>query len=96
MKKILLFTILLSGFLIAQQINHTWGYTTAGVAYNQTGSANTDSISTIDIVFDLQDYYWLDYYPLDITSADTIDLSSGGDSTAAALIWKMQRIHRNI
>jgi hypothetical protein len=79
MKKILLFTILLSGFLIAQQINHTWGYTTAGVAYNQTGSANTDSIDTIDIVFDLQDYYYLDWYPLTVN--DILTISGDGPDT---------------
>lgn len=64
MKKVILliFTFVLIAF--GQQINHTWGYTTAGASWYQTGAQDQDSSSTISIVFDMQDYYPLDYSPL--------------------------------
>ena len=56
--------------VISQQINHTWGYTTAGAEWNQSGSQNLDSISTVSIVLDLQDYYALDFNP--VASDDSV------------------------
>ena len=67
MKKILMFVLLLFLIVQAQQLNHTWGYTTAGVAFTQIGSQNVDSIGTVTIVFDMQDYYPLDY---NVTASD--------------------------
>lgn len=64
MKKIILILLLFAGFAISQQINYTWGYETDGDAYVQTGKQNMDSTETLSIVFDMQDYYPLDFNPL--------------------------------
>ena len=42
----------------AQQINYSYGQTTAGAWYNEQGKQDADSSTTISIVFDLQDYYF--------------------------------------
>ena len=62
--KILIFILLLVSFCFSQQTNHTWGYTTAGVEYTEAGIVDIDSITTTSIVFDLQDWYPLDFSPL--------------------------------
>ena len=62
--KLITIVLLLVCLANAQQINHTWGYTTAGVAYTQTGAVDVDSAATTSIVFDMQDYYPLDFNPL--------------------------------
>lgn len=81
----ILIVLILSTFLIAQQINYTWGYETDGTAYTQSGTTDTDSSSTLDVVFDMQDYYWLDWYPAIVT--DTVDISADGDSVQAASVY---------
>ena len=64
MRNIILFILLFTIPLFSQVINYSWGETTAGVAYNQIGSQDADSATTISIVFDMQDYYPLDFSPL--------------------------------
>lgn len=73
MKK-LIFLLLFPLLVFSQQVNHTWGYTTAGTAYTQTGSINIDSTSTTSIVFDMQDYAYVDYNP--IASDDSVIIGS--------------------
>ena len=72
MKKLIILILLFPLVLFSQQINHTWGYTTAGVAYTQSGIADIDSITTTTIVFDLQDWYPLDFNP--VASDDSVIL----------------------
>lgn len=78
MNKIILFIVVFVVAVLGQQINHTWGYTTAGASYYQTGVADLDSLGTIDIVFDMQDYYPYDYNPLALgdSSDDVINNSN--------------------
>jgi len=78
MKKIFILMLLFPLILLGQQLNHTWGYTTAGVAYTQVGSADADSGDVISIVFDLQDWYPLDWNPL------VLDVQASSDSSEAA------------
>ena len=67
MKKIFLFLFLIIPLItFSQQINYTWGQTVAGVNYTQIGVQDCDS-ARIKIVFDMQDYYYLDYNPLFVT-----------------------------
>lgn len=84
MKRIISFLLLMTFFVVGQQINHSWGYTTAGVAYTQSGSANADSTDEIVIVFDLQDWYLSDWNPPIYTNA--ADFGVGGDSTLASTV----------
>ena len=51
-------------------MNYTWGYTTAGVAYTEGGLSNVDSSTTTNIVFDMQDYMYVDYNP--VASDDSV------------------------
>ena len=69
---LILALFLLSTSLFAQQINYTWGQSAAGVALTQTGFTNVDSIGTITIVYDMQDYYPLDYFPAIYDSATAL------------------------
>ena len=84
MKQILIFILILSAFVFGQQINRTWGYTTAGIAYTQTGSVNADSTTEVSIVFDLQDWYSIDWNPPVYTT--TFDIGVSGDSTLAQTV----------
>ena len=70
MKKLFILFMLFPFILFSQQLNHTWGSTTAGAAYTKTGSINIDSSSTTSIVFDLQDWYPLDMLP--VASDDSV------------------------
>lgn len=78
--KILIFIILFTSLLFSQQINYTWGYTTSGTAYNQTGYPDADSSTTISIIFDMQDYFWQDWRPFEVTGTGTITGFSASDS----------------
>lgn len=89
--KTILLILFLSLFALSQQINYTWGTNTSGTAYTQTGQGSLDSSSTVSIVFDMQDYYWLDYYPLVVS--DTSDISTGGDSVQAAAVYDNSNRH---
>lgn len=64
MNKIIVILLAMTMCAFAQQINYTWGYNTSGTAYTQTGYQDADSSTTINIVFDMQDYYPLDFTPL--------------------------------
>jgi hypothetical protein len=70
MKMIILFLLIFTVPLFAQQMTWTWGETTNGVAYTQTGTGSLDSSSTTDIVFDMQDWYPLDLNP--VASDDSV------------------------
>lgn len=71
MKKIIfLFLFVSIGF--CQQINYTWGQKTDGSWWNQTGSVNTDSTDEITIIFDFQDYWYLDFVKADWDSVTSI------------------------
>lgn len=70
MKRLILLFLLIPLLCFSQQVNHTWGYTTAGVAYNQSGVSDVDSITTTNIIFDLQDWYPMDYLP--VASDDSV------------------------
>jgi hypothetical protein len=63
MKKLLFLFLIFPILAFSQQINYTWGQTTAGVAYNQEGVQYCDS-ARIQIIFDMQDYYPIDFSPL--------------------------------
>ena len=63
-KLILILLFILPLVLFGQQINHTWGYETDGTAYTETGSVNVDSAASVTTIFDMQDYFYLDYNPL--------------------------------
>ena len=76
MKRIILFLMILILPLFAQQTNHTWGYTTAGAAYTQGGSIDVDSAATTNIVLDLQDYYFMDFFPVAIYDSNVVVLNS--------------------
>ena len=69
---LILTLFLLSTSLFAQQINYTWGQSAAGATLTQTGFVNVDSISTITVVFDMQDYYFVDLFPAIYDSATAL------------------------
>lgn len=85
MKKII-FIFLLALACYGQQTNYTWGYNASGTAWNQGGSANLDSNGTITIVLDMQDYYFDDWYPLEVNDIYTFS-GSGSDSTGGDSSW---------
>ena len=74
-KLILLILILAVSVLYAQQVNYTWGQNAAGTAYVQTGSQDADSSSTINLVFDMQDFYLNDPMPM-FSDDSVVTLSS--------------------
>jgi hypothetical protein len=78
MNKYFFLLLLLPILVFGQQLNHSWGYTTAGVAYTQTGYPDADSTTTINIIFDLQDWYPLDWNPL------VLDVQAALDSSETA------------
>jgi|GEM_PF-1954798 len=81
MKKLLIMFVLLLFIAVqAQQINYTWGYSAAGTAYTQTGSADLDSNGTVTIVFDMQDYYYMDWHPLTVNEIYTF-MGTGYDDS---------------
>jgi len=71
--------------LFSQQTNYTYGQKTDGTWYTETGSADASASSTIEIVYDLQDYYFKDIYPLAQTLA--MDIGDSGDSTLATSVY---------
>lgn len=76
MKNLIIIILLIIPFtLFGQQWNHTWGYTTAGVAYTQTGYQGADSSTSIDIIIDLQDLYPMDWNPLVLENQPSLDSS---------------------
>lgn len=83
MKK-LLFILFFPVLLFSQQINYTWGRTTAGVAYNQEGVQYCDS-ARIQIVFDMQDYYPLDFNPL--VTDDSVLYAQGSNLSFVGTLW---------
>jgi len=87
MKTLILF-LLLPMVLFAQQLSHTWGQTTAGVAYTQTGYADADSATTINIVFDMQDYYFTDFLP--VASDDSVIILNSTRLNYGTFWWKIE------
>jgi len=61
MKKLILFLFIIVSILGAQQINHDFGMNASGVSYTSSGDADVDSTETLSIVFDLQDYYFVNW-----------------------------------
>lgn len=84
MKYLFILIFLLPFLIFGQVINHTWGYTTAGVAYTQTGTGTIDSIATTNIVFDLQDYSYLDWNPL---ALDSVTALYNSDALFIGTFW---------
>ena len=80
---ILLFTIF-PILLFSQQINYDWGYNTSGTAYNQSGVADLDSNGTITIIYDLQDYYFMDWNPL---ALDSVTVLYNSDALFLGTFW---------
>lgn len=83
-----LFILFLSIGLYAQQINYTWGVKTPSGddwAGNAITYIDTTTGTTNDFVFDLNDFYWLDAFPVETNA--TGDFGSGGDSTLAAALY---------
>lgn len=85
--KIVFISLILCMVIYAQhQINYSYGQQTDGTWYTESGYQNADSSTTIEIVFDLQDYMFVDFKPLVVTSSDTINLAAGGDSVQAGVV----------
>jgi hypothetical protein len=87
MKKILFIFVALILMLnsgLGQQINYTHGQTTAGVAYTRTGSVDADSSTTINIVFDMQDYFMTDYNP---PAYDSVTAIGNSDALLLGTFW---------
>ena len=83
-----IFLLLLTFGLSAQQINYTYGkQTPSGVNWPGNGIVYIDTTSgtTNNIIVDLNDYYFLDWYPLETNA--TGDFGVGGDSTLAAALY---------
>lgn len=83
----IIFILLLSLLAIAQQVNYTWGLKTSGLDWSGAGITRIDTTTgtTNDIVIDLNDFYWMDVYPVETNA--TADFGSGGDSTFAAALY---------
>ena len=86
MKKLLFLILFLIPIFLIGQINYTWGYTTAGTSYNQTGYQGADSSTTISIVFDMQDYRFLDFAPT-VMGDSTEDLLSNSNRMLLSTFW---------
>jgi len=78
---IILFALVLCGY--AQQVNYTWGYTTAGVAYTEA-EQSMDSSDVLNIVFDMQDYSFMDMNPL---SLDSVTVIGNSDALFLGTFW---------
>jgi len=81
MKQIFFIVLVLSGFVMAQQMNHTWGTNLAGEDYaGGLGTFIDTTAGTTNYIYvDLDDYYFIDPGPLVIDY--DMDLGSGEDST---------------
>ena len=64
--------MLLSSFIGAQQLNHTWGFTTTGTVLTEAGFTITDSTGVTTLVFDLQDLYVKDFSPFTVNGATAL------------------------
>jgi hypothetical protein len=84
MKKIIVLIMLLPLIALSQQLNHTWGETTTGTAYTQTGYNNADSSTTITAVFDLQDWYPLD---MNQVAFDSVTALGSSNKMLIGTLW---------
>ncbi len=82
-KFIVMFLLLLAGFCFGQQINHTYGTTTAGGAYTSSG-ASIDSGTTVTVILDLQDYFYTDFNP---TVYDSVTALANSDAFFLGTLW---------
>jgi len=87
MKKIILFILILVLPLFSQQITYDWGYTIAGARYTQTGYSDADSSTSISIVYDMQDYYPLDFNP--VASDDSVIILNSTRLNYGTFWWKI-------
>lgn len=87
MKKLILLFLFIPVLLFGQMMNHSWGYSTSGTAYNQTGYSDADSSTTISIVYDLQDWYPLDINPL--FSDDSVIIGSSHKMLIGTFWYKL-------
>lgn len=76
MKKIFLFLIILTIAGFSQQLNHTWGVDVSGSAMTKIAEIDTTAATTNTFYVDIDDFYFVDWYPLTVTDVMTITGSS--------------------